>query len=55
MFTKKVDNAEDLINTNYFYPIILITTSETIDADLDSADVYSIVHVGFLTIFGNGT
>ena len=49
MFTKTVCNAEELVNSNSFYPRILMATSGSIGAGLDSADVYSVVKVGFLT------
>ena len=43
MFTKIVDNAEELVNTNSFYPRILMATAGSIGTGLDSADVYSVV------------
>ena len=49
MFTKIVDNAEELVNSNSFYPRILMATAESIGAGLDSADVYSVVRVEFST------
>ena len=48
-FTKTVDNTEDLINSNLFYPRILIATAGSIGVGLDSVDVYSVVRVGFPT------
>jgi len=49
MFTKIVDNAEELVNSNSFYPRILMATAESIGAGLDSVDVYSVVRVEFST------
>ena len=49
MFTKTVYNAEELVNINSFYPRILMATSGSIGADLDSADFYNVVKVGFST------
>ena len=44
MFTKTVDNAEELVN-----PRILMATAGSIDAGFDLVDVYSVVRVGFST------
>ena len=49
MFTKTVDNAEELVNNNSFYPSILMATAGSIGTCLDLADVYSVVRVGFST------
>ena len=49
MFTKTTKNAEELVNTNSFYPRILMATAGSIGAGLDSGDVYSVVKVGFPT------
>ena len=49
MFTKTTENAEELVNTNSFYPRILMATAGSIGAGLDSGDVYCVVKVGFST------
>ena len=49
IFTKTVDNAEELVTSNSFYPRILMATAGSIGAGLDLADVYSVVRVGFST------
>ena len=45
-FTKTIENAEELVNSNSFYPRILMATSGSIGAVFDSA-VYFVVRIGF--------
>ena len=49
IFTKTIENAEELVNSNSFYPRILMATAGSIGAGLDLVDVYSVVGVGFST------
>lgn len=49
MFTKYVDNPEDMILENQFYPRILIVTASSIGAGLDLVMVSSGVCVGLPT------
>ena len=49
IFTKNVENPEDMIHKNEFYPRILIATAGSIGAGLDSDMVNSVVRVGFPT------
>lgn len=48
-FTKVMDNPEELINTNIFYPRILLATAGSIGAGLDSPHVYLVCRTGFPT------
>ena len=48
-FTTKVDNPEQLISDNEFYPIILIATASHIGNGLDLDKVFKVTHVGFPT------
>ena len=48
-FTQVISNPEELINTNKFYPRILLATAGSIGAGLDSPDVYSVYRAGFPT------
>ena len=52
-FTRVVDHPQQLIDTNQFYPRILLATDGCIGAGLDSADVYSVCRVGFPTSITN--
>ena len=49
MFTKNTENAKDLVNTNSFYPRILMATAGSIGTGHDSGDVYCVVKIGFST------
>lgn len=51
MFTITVDNAEELVNSNSLYPMILMATAGSIGAGLDSEDIYRVVRVGFRLVF----
>ena len=48
-FTQVLDNQEELINNNRFYPRILLATAGSIGAGLDSSDVYVVCRAGFPT------
>ena len=48
-FTESIKNLEELINSNQFYPWILLVTASSIGAGLDSPDVYAVCRVGFAT------
>ena len=48
-FTRCIDNPEELVNTNQFYPRIMLATAGSIGSGLDSPDVYSVYRVGFPT------
>jgi len=48
-FTEEVEDAESLINSNTFYPRVLLATADSIGAGLDSPDVYAVVRNGFST------
>ena len=48
-FTQVIDNQEELINNNRFYPRILLATAGSIGAGLDSSDVYVVCRAGFPT------
>lgn len=45
-FTKHIDNPQLLLDTNKFYPRILLATAGCIGAGLDSSDVYCVCRVG---------
>ena len=47
MFTRNAENSEDKINSNQFYPRILIATVGSIGSGLNSDMVNSVVRVGF--------
>ena len=49
MFTKTVDNTEELVNSNSFYPRISMATAGSIGAGLDLVDVCSVVRIVFST------
>ena len=46
-FTYINDNPEELIDSNPFYPRIIIATTGSVGAGLDSPDVYAVYRVGF--------
>jgi hypothetical protein len=48
-FTEDVENPNDLIENNKFYPRILVATSSCIGAGLDSSSVYTVIRIGFPT------
>ena len=48
-FTQVIENKEELINNNRFYPRILLATAGSIGAGLDSSDVYVVCCAGFPT------
>ena len=48
-FTRVIDNPEELLNNNLFFPRILLATAGSIDAGLDSPDVFSVCQAGFPT------
>ena len=48
-FTSNPSNPCENIDTDIFYPRVLIATSSCIGAGLDSSSVYSVVRIGFPT------
>ena len=48
-FTQVITNPEELINSNKFYPQILLATAGIIGAGLDSPGVYSVCRASFST------
>ena len=49
MFTTHINNPRGLVDDSKFYPRVLIATSSSIGAGLDSRDVYSVIRIGFPT------
>ena len=48
-FTETIQNPEELITKNLFYPMILLATMGSIVSGLDSPDIYAVYRVGFPT------
>ena len=48
-FTRVVDNPEELLNNNLFFPRIFLATAGSIGAGLDSPDVFLVCRAGFPT------
>ena len=48
-FTTTVTNPQELIDSNQYYPRILLATAGSIGAGLDSSDVFSVTRIGFPT------
>ena len=46
-FTQHIVDPQLLLDKNAFYPRILLATAGCIGAGLDSADVYTVIRVGF--------
>ena len=46
LFTRHVDDPQLLLDSNIYYPRILLATAGCIGAGLDSSDVYSVCRVG---------
>jgi len=46
-FTRHITDPQVLLDKNEYYPRILLATAGCIGAGLDSADVYSVIRVGF--------
>ena len=46
-FTRHIADPQVLLDRNEYYPRILLATAGCIGAGLDSADVYSVIRVGF--------
>ena len=44
-FTRTVTNPQELIDSNQFYPRILLATAGNIGAGLDSPDVFSVIRI----------
>ena len=51
--TKNINNPQELIDSNKFYPRILLAIAGSIRAGLDSKDVFSVTRIGFPTIIIN--
>ena len=49
IFTRSIENSDNLINRNIFFPRILIVTAGSIGDGLDTMDVHSVVRGGYPT------
>lgn len=48
-FTKQIDNQQELVNANKFFPRILVATAGSVGGGLDYSDVFVVGRSGFST------